>query len=78
MALWGLLPGFSGFLALFVQKSFSKTVFCLFFKLLFSFCSVSLDFLSFLLKCMVWAPENSGGGISWWHHPCYPTRCKSG
>ena len=29
MALWGLLPGFSGFLALFV-KSFSKTVFAFF------------------------------------------------
>ena len=48
MALWGLLPGFSGSLALFVQKSFSKTVFCLFFlNFSFSFCSVSLDFFKF-------------------------------
>ena len=65
MALWGLLPGFFWFFSLVVRKSFSKTVFAFFFKPFFSFCSVSLDSLSFLLICMVWAPENSGGGISW-------------
>ena len=36
MALWGLLPRFSGFLSLVVQKSFSK-LFCLFFFKNFSF-----------------------------------------
>ena len=74
----GSAAGFFWFFSLVCPKEFFLNFFLPFFKLLFSFCSVSLDFLSFLLICMVWAPENSGGGISWWHHPCYPTRCKSG
>ena len=43
----------------------------------FFFAQSRKNFFSFLLDRIVWTPGSSGGGLSWWHHRYYSTRCKS-